>query len=131
MAARVVDASALAALLFGEPKAQAVARGLEGHRLFAPELLMFELANVCRRKISAHPKLAQPICAAFELADRLPIERVTVVHAKVVSLALDAGLSTYDASYLWMARELKAALIVLDDKLRKAAKKHRIKVPQL
>jgi predicted nucleic acid-binding protein len=98
MAARVIDASALAALLFGEPKAQAVARCLEGHRLFAPELLMFELANVCRRKILVHPELAQSIRAAFDLADRLPIERVVVMHAEVVSMALDTKLSTYDAS---------------------------------
>jgi predicted nucleic acid-binding protein len=131
MAARVVDASALAALLFGEPKAQAVARCLEGQRLFAPELLIFELANVCRRKIGAHPESVQPIRAAFDLADRLPIERVVVVHAEVLSMALDTKLSTYDASYLWMARELKAEFITLDDKLRSAAKKHRVKVRQL
>jgi predicted nucleic acid-binding protein len=131
MAALVVDASALAVLLFGEPKSQALARCLEGHRLFAPELLMFELASVRRRKISAHPEFAQPILDAFELAERLPIDRVAVAHTEVVSLALDTNLSTYDATYLWMARQLQAGLVTLDDKLRRAAGKQRIKVPQL
>jgi uncharacterized protein with PIN domain len=35
-AVKVVDASALAALLFGEPKAEAVASALDGVRLVAP-----------------------------------------------------------------------------------------------
>ncbi len=92
---------------------------------------MFEVANVCRRKIAAHPELAQPLRAAFGLAERLPIEHVSVVHTEIVSLALDARLSTYDASDLWTARELKAELVTLDDKLRSAAKQHRVEVPKL
>jgi uncharacterized protein with PIN domain len=44
---KVVDASALAALLFGEPEADLVAGQLDGARLVAPSLLAFELANVC------------------------------------------------------------------------------------
>jgi len=47
MAVKVVDASALAALLFGEPEAEAVAGQLSNARLVAPGLLAFELANVC------------------------------------------------------------------------------------
>jgi predicted nucleic acid-binding protein len=42
---KVVDASALAALLFAEPEADSIAQ-LEGARLVAPSLLDFELANV-------------------------------------------------------------------------------------
>jgi predicted nucleic acid-binding protein len=46
MSAKVVDASALAALLFGEPQGEHVAARLaEGH-LVAPTLLAFELASV-------------------------------------------------------------------------------------
>ena len=47
MAVRVVDASALAALLFGEPEAEAVAALIDESQLVAPSLLAFELANVC------------------------------------------------------------------------------------
>jgi uncharacterized protein with PIN domain len=39
MAVKVVDASALAALLFGEPEAEAVAGRLGDARLAAPSLL--------------------------------------------------------------------------------------------
>jgi len=42
-AVKVVDASALAALLFGEPEAETVASALDGVRLVAPSLLAFRL----------------------------------------------------------------------------------------
>jgi uncharacterized protein with PIN domain len=47
---KVVDASALGALLFGEPEAEAVAGRLGDARLVAPPLLGFELTNVCLMK---------------------------------------------------------------------------------
>ena len=47
MAVKVVDASALAALLFDEPEAGAIADRLEDANLVAPALLGFEIASVC------------------------------------------------------------------------------------
>jgi len=55
MAVKVVDASALAALLFGEPEAEAVADRLEGSSLFAPTLLGYEIASVCLKKLRRDP----------------------------------------------------------------------------
>ena len=52
---KVVDASAFAALLFGEKEAEAVAASLGDARLAAPALLSFELANVCLSKMRRHP----------------------------------------------------------------------------
>jgi len=46
MAVKVVDASALAALLFGEPAAGAVAGRFKGSHLVARALLGFDIANV-------------------------------------------------------------------------------------
>jgi hypothetical protein len=46
MAVKVVDASAIAALLFGEPDAENISERLADGRLVAPALLGFELANV-------------------------------------------------------------------------------------
>ena len=62
MSVRVVDASALGALVFGEPGAE-----------------------------------------------------------EVVQLAGETGLSTYDASYLWLSRHLRGELVTLDQALREAA----------
>jgi predicted nucleic acid-binding protein len=118
---KVVDASALAALLFAEPEAAAIAERLEGARLAAPALLDFELANVCLTKIRRQPTQREALRAAFRLAYRLRVETVTVDHAATLDLAEAAGLTAYDASYLWLARALGAELVTLDGKLTAAA----------
>ncbi|MGH7070355.1 MAG: type II toxin-antitoxin system VapC family toxin [Acetobacteraceae bacterium] len=121
MAVKVVDASAVAALLFGEPEADAGAERLEGARLLAPSLLAFELANVCLIKIRRHPAQRGALLAAFRLRTRLPVEEVAVAHDLALDLAAATGLTAYDASYLWVARRLGVELVTLDGALATAA----------
>jgi predicted nucleic acid-binding protein len=119
-AVKVVDASALAALLFGEPEAEAMAGRLDGARLIAPGLIAFELANVCLMKCRGHPDQREALLAGFQLRHRLGVEEIAVDHAGVLELALGTGLTAYDASYLWLARQLGAELVTLDKKLGRA-----------
>lgn len=42
------------------------------------------------------------------------METVEVNPDAVVALALETGLTAYDASYLWLARRLDAELVTLD-----------------
>ena len=114
---RVVDASALAALLFGKPDAEMISERLEGARLAAPALLDFELANVCLVKMRRQPSRREALHAAFRLAHRLRIDTVAVDRAAALDLAEATGLTAYDASYLWLARVLGAELVTLDRKL--------------
>ena len=115
----VVDASAMAALLFGEPRAEEVAEVLEGARLTAPALLRFEMASVCLKKIVAYSELETRLMSAFDLLSRFAIDTVQVDHQATIALARESGLTIYDASYLWLARELKGELITLDERLAK------------
>jgi predicted nucleic acid-binding protein len=108
-------------LLFAEPKAAGIAERLEGARLVSPTLLAFELANVCAIKTRRHPGLLASLVSAFRLRDRLDVEEVAVDHADVIALAAKAGLTAYDASYLWLSRHLDAELVTLGRKLAKAA----------
>ena len=121
MPVKVVDASAIAALLFGEPEAEAVAGRLGDARLVAPALLRFELANACLiKKYARHPEKRPMLTAAFRLRDRLAVEEVAVDHDGTLELAATTGLTAYDASYLWLARQLGAELVTLDKQLAKA-----------
>ncbi len=121
MRVRVVDASALGALIFREPKADEVADKLADEIMVAPALLWFELASICLKKIKAHPKLEDQILKAFSLSDGLEIEIIDVDHKEVVQLARGTGLTAYDCSYLWLARRLNGELVTLDKGLLKAA----------
>lgn len=119
---KVVDASALAALLFAEPDAETIVKQMEGARLAAPALLYFELANVCAIKIRRHPNQRDALRAAFHLVHRFPVEIVAVDFDATLDLAQASGLTAYDASYLCLARKLGAALITLDRQLAAAAR---------
>lgn len=123
MPVRVVDASALGALIFGETKAEEVARTLGDSPLAAPALIWFELASICLRKIKAHPAQRDQILSAFLMAGKLAVEIVEVDPWAVVNLAEETGLTTYDASYVWLVGHLKGELITLDGKMQKAAQR--------
>ena len=113
---RVIDASALAALVFDEPEADAIAERIHGCDLVAPTLLDFEMANVCLVKLRRHNASRAALLAAFAMPG-LRIETVCVDQPAVVLLAEQTGLTAYDASYLWLARALGAGLITLDREL--------------
>lgn len=120
-AVKVVDASALAALLFGEPEAEAAAARLDGAPLVAPYLLAFELADVRLMKRRCHRDRREAILAAFQLRDRLGVEEIAVDHAGVLELALKTGLTAYDANTLDLAPQLGAELVTLDKTLGRTA----------
>jgi predicted nucleic acid-binding protein len=85
--------------------------------LAAPELLFFEVASVCLKKLKLYPDRRQSILKAFEMLRRLNIESVEVDYVEVVYLAERNGLTAYDASYFWLARRLEAELVTLDQSL--------------
>jgi predicted nucleic acid-binding protein len=118
--AKVVDASALGALLFGEPESDRIARRLADGRLIAPALLPFEVANVCLTKMRRHAAARDALLAAFDLYAQLRIETAAIDHAAALILAESAGLTAYDASYLWLARAAGADLVTLDRRLAAA-----------
>lgn len=121
MRALVVDASALGALVFGEPRAEEISQAITDATLVAPALLWFEMAAVAAKKMKLHPELATQIRAAFGLAFRLAVAIREVDYGETVNLALKSDLTTYDASYLWLADHLGAELVTLDAKLGKIA----------
>jgi predicted nucleic acid-binding protein len=121
MLVKVVDASALGALVFGEPEAETVADRLSKGTLVAPQLLWFELASIAFKKGAKHPGRIDRIRAAFQMAGRLAIETLSVDHLEVIDLAAQTDLTTYDASYLWLARKTDGELVTLDKRLLKAA----------
>ncbi len=120
MSVRVVDASALGALIFGEPAAENISEALSDELMAAPALIWFEISSICLKKIKTHPSQKVLMLEAFELARKLNIEIIEVDHQAVMELAADTRLTTYDASYLWLALELQGELVTLDAKMQRA-----------
>jgi len=125
MRAKVVDASILAAWCFREPKATEALAILCDSELHAPPLLAYELTNIARRKALTYPDKATLVMEALRTALVLPVYWDEVDHVVVMQLALDTGLTTYDASYLYVARTIGAELVTFDEQLAKVSRKVR------
>ncbi|MGI0028706.1 MAG: type II toxin-antitoxin system VapC family toxin [Nitrososphaera sp.] len=104
-----------------ESQGAEVAARLREAKLVAPALLPFEIASVCLKKLNCHPEQREALLAAHRLFTRLDINQPEVELPEVVELAHQAGLTAYDASYLWLARCLQAELVTLDGRLARAA----------
>jgi predicted nucleic acid-binding protein len=123
MAVKVVDASAVAAVVFGEPEAAIILPQLAGVSLAAPNLLVFEIGNICFKKIRRFPERRAQLLAALGFYSQMSVDMQNVDLEQVVHLADRAGLTAYDASYLWLARELDVELVTLDARLDTAARR--------
>jgi predicted nucleic acid-binding protein len=121
MPARVVDASVLAAFAFNEPRAGEAAELIEGFNLYAPELLPYELCSVARAKSSQSRSHAAQISAAMEVALSIDMTLVKVPLTELLALALETGLTVYDAAYLYVSRTLKCPLLTFDVRLSRHA----------
>lgn len=120
----VVDASVLAAALFGEERHALAVTLLTIRALAAPHLLDCEIANVGLKKLRREGVPEDTVVRALHLYAKLDIARHPVDAAAVLSLAQRYTLSAYDAAYLWLAETLVAPLATFDDKLATAARRH-------
>jgi predicted nucleic acid-binding protein len=118
MLAKVVDASALAAIIFEEPRAAEAFNLIQGVELHAPRLLAYELTHVAQRKSRAYPARREAIEISLESALSMDVQWSEVDHVVVLRLALETGLTTYDASYLYVAQYLGLVLVTFDQRLQ-------------
>ena len=117
----VVDASAIGAIMFGEPEGATLSAHLEGQTLLAPTLIDVELSNLALKKARKRPEQLPQIFLSLQAALALPVSRIGVPGAEAFALAAETGLTAYDASYLWLARARDAELVTLDAALARAA----------
>ncbi len=120
---RVADASVLAAVIFQEQRAAEAQALLSGAQLCEPLLLAYELTSVARKKALQQPERRRSLAGALRLGLATNIRWVDVLFPAILELALEKGLTTYDATYLHVARALGVPLVTFDRELRAAAQR--------
>jgi predicted nucleic acid-binding protein len=113
----VVDASAVAAILFGEPAADDIVRRLGARELAAPSLLPYEIVSVAGGKVRRGEIPAETAAMALEAFVRVSIALHDPDCLEVFRLTVRTRLTAYDAVYLSLAHSLSADLVTLDAKL--------------
>ena len=122
-AAAVIDASALAAILFGEVEADNLDLNFSPGQLIASPTLPHEFANICVKKhLRAGLSLDEVLLTLMEF-ESLGIATEPVSSPETVAAAIRFGLSSYDAGYLWLALIKELPLLTLDKKLAAAYSK--------
>jgi len=121
--AAVVDASVLCAIVFVEPELdEALARAGQ-HRLLAPHLLPYEVANVAVMKHRRGEPL-DDLQSALQRFAALDLVLEPVQPHDTLDLAARYGITAYDAAYLWLAASRRAPLFTFDRRLADAARRH-------
>lgn len=121
---KVVDASFLLSFLVPDESAdkgeyEDLILGKVG--LIAPGLLRFEVGNALLLASRRKRLTAVNARKIIRLFDNLPIGYKEVNLPEVFLLADKFNLTIYDASYVWLARKLKADLLTHDKEMREAA----------
>ncbi|WP_417555180.1 type II toxin-antitoxin system VapC family toxin [Microbacterium sp.] len=117
----VVDASAVAEILFGTEAGQRAAALIGGHELLAPQHLTAEVASVIRGwSLSRQITYEQALRALGEF-DALGVELVPMMSMLPAVYALRHNVSSYDAMYVVLARAAQCSLLTLDARLAAAA----------
>lgn len=119
MSVTVVDASAIAAVVFDEPEAAPVVSSI-GESIIAPSLLRYELASVCAVKLMRDPRHANTTLDRYRLLDLLEIVYAEPDWDTLPVLARQWELTAYDAAYLQLALARQAPLVTLDARLAAA-----------
>ena len=119
----VADYSAFVELRVDSPTAPVVLRALAGQQIHAPDLISFEVLSAIRGHVrGAKLTSAQGIAAmrAFEaIEDHLelwPLLDVMTEHA----IQLRENVSSYDATYVTLAKILPCPLVTADARLGRA-----------
>ena len=120
MSATVIDASALAAVVFDEPEAAPVLASVKG-TLIAPTLIRYELASVCVTKMQRRPDLIRNIDARYRILGDVALDFFEPDWDTLPALAHRWHLSAYDAAYLQLALGRRVPLVTLDARLAAAA----------
>ncbi len=120
MPGRVTDASVLGAVAFREPRSTEAEALIKGVELLAPSIIFYELTSIAHKKARHYPAQRKQFTDILLRALSLGIEIRDVNHPQVLQLALETGLTTYDASYIYVAQTVGVPLVTFDKKMQAA-----------
>lgn len=127
---RIVDASAVGAVLLVEPQADWVNAQTDGEELYASSVLPFEVGNIFWKRLRSPTADVEGLMAIWSAwTESLPLRLMLSNAPSVLRLARQTGLTFYDASYVQLALDLDGDLISLDNKLLRVAQGVGVRAP--
>lgn len=99
----------------------------------APNVWQWECANILANGVRSGRIPSYAVEGLWSVLDairhRVELhELAPAQHKAVLAVAIDAGISLYDAGYLWLAKSLNLPLATFDEQLIKAAPRAGVKL---
>ena len=116
----VVDASALVELLLQRERAPAVLQVVGDTQMVAPDVINPEVLWALRRRERRRTLRADRARQAVEDLLDAPLRHFPTLELLPTVWALRANVTSYDACYVALARELGCALVTADQRLSRA-----------
>ena len=116
----VIDASALVELLLWRERAPAVVQAVGATEMVAPDVINPEVLWALRRRERAGTLRADRARQVVEDLLDAPVRRFPTLELLPVVWTLRANVTSYDACYVALARELGCPLVTADRKLSRA-----------
>lgn len=117
----VSDASALLAVVLGEPERVQIVAATEDAKLAAPPALPFEVGNALIALLKRGRIDEESVAAAWRAAQSIPVQLVAIDMEAALRIATVHGVYAYDAYYLQCALSMQRPLLTLDRKMRMLA----------
>jgi len=119
----VIDASAILAVIVGEPERDRIVEMTGGHTLVGPGSIPWEIGNAFASMLKQHRVGMDEVRQGLSIFQSIPIRYLEVNLQNALSIAHSTNMYAYDAYFLDCATRLAAPLLALDRPLRRAADK--------
>lgn len=113
----VVDASALASLIRQDDRAASVRQAIGDAEMAAPDLVNLEVLSVLRGDKARGDMSARRATAAMTDLAEAPLRTFATGRLVEDVWSLRRNLTTYDAAYVALARQLGCPLVTADERL--------------
>jgi len=117
----LLDASAIMAIILGDPSSAKVVKMTVNTVIISPEVISFEIGNALVNLLKRKKILKEEILEAYKVFASIPIRSVKVDIEKALKISCEYKISAYDAYYLETALRLKLPLLTFDEQMIKTS----------
>ena len=114
----VIDASAILAVIVGEPERDRIVEMTAGHNMVGPGSIPWEVGNAFSSMLKQHRVGIEEVRQGLTIFQSIAIRYLAVDMQNALSIAHAANLYAYDAYFLDCAERHAAPLLSLDRPLK-------------
>ena len=127
----VIDTSALIAVIAGEPERNKIIAITNGKTLTGPGSIPWEIGNAFSAMFKQNRLSLDEAKKGIAIFDSIPIRYIQTDFINAITISKKTNMYAYDAYFRDCSIRLRAPMLTLDRKLKKAAKGLNIEIMEV